>query len=215
MLVSWSPTVYDAVMTVYLDDEAIEVPPGDLDCALEAAAKKLASSGRLVVEVRLEGQELVGDDLDQRRHDPVDQSELRLYSADPRQLALTALQETLIELDTVGQAQSPGCRLTATRPREQAMHEVGAAVNTWIRLQQALSQSIELLGISLDQVSIDGVSTVDLIGGLAEQLKQLRGLLEARDVIGIADALAYEWPQSVDQWGQLIQALIDRARESQ
>ena len=199
-------------MTVYLDDELIDVITDNLHSALDGAAKHLAVSGRLVVEVRLDGRELVGDVLEKNLHRELNDAELRLYSADPRQLALTILEESRTELETAGQAQTRAADLFQEGQEDKALREISSAMAKWIKMQQAVGQSVKILGLPLDQIMIHEQRSIDLIDQLADRLKQLRDLLAARDMIGIADTLAYEWPESVDQWRDLLQELLNHAR---
>ncbi len=201
-------------MPVYLDDVAIEGPVEDLNTALDLATGRLTPLGRLVVEVHLDGRELVGDELERHRHVPIDQSEVRLYSSDTRDLVGTVLDECREGLDQAAEAQARAADLLQQDHEERAMRQVAEAIETWLKIQQAVSGSIGLLRINLDQVSIEGQPAAEIVGQLAERLGQLRDLLSDRDVVGIADALAYEWPRSVDQWRRLIQHLAQIAREA-
>jgi len=47
-------------MAVYLDDEAVALEGDDLGGVLASASERLKPSGRVVVEVEVDGQKLVG-----------------------------------------------------------------------------------------------------------------------------------------------------------
>ena len=64
------------------------------------------------------------------------------------------------------------------------------------------------VGLALDRISVDDRPATELINDLIEQLKAMRQLLVDGDTVALADVLAYEWPDTVDQWQALIAAII-------
>lgn len=195
-------------MAVYLDNKILDVSSDNLDSVLQEVALHLAGLGRVLVEVKLNGRALVGDELDQREKEPLGDAELRLISTDPHDLAVSTLQHTHSRLDDAGHAQSQAADLLQQDQTEAAMDQVGEAIQAWLQVQQAVQQSAGLIGINLDEKTIDGEPITQLIQNLVDQLKQLREVITASDLVGLADALAYEWPETIGQWHRLVEELI-------
>ena len=96
---------YHAAMTVYLDDEAVELSGESLGGVIRAANRRLADRGRIVVEVTLEGQGLGEAELARRQDEVLGLQRLDLRSADPRELALDVLEQVRARLLQVRQEQ--------------------------------------------------------------------------------------------------------------
>ncbi|MEM7682259.1 MAG: hypothetical protein AAF288_09925 [Planctomycetota bacterium] len=194
-------------MTVLLDDKPLDSAPDRLADALEAARQRLGSGGRVVVEVHLDGKPLTGADLDDPARQPLDGHDLRLYSADAKTLALSILDQVRERLGEARTLQADAADLLRQDRAQDGLRKVGSAIEVWLQVQQAASQSAGLLGVDLDALRFDGKSIPDIVNDLLDQLRELKGMIEAGDTVGLADALLYEWDGSVDRWVGVIDAL--------
>lgn len=195
-------------MAVYLDDEAIDVRGADLAAVLQTAQDRLRGAGRIVVEVQLDGRALTGDDLLTHGRDRLDASELRLYSADPLELSLDALDATRARLAQAREAQSEAADLLQADKAAEALAKVAVANEAWLQTQQAVGIAAETAGIDLAVFTIDGEPVASYTSELVTALKSLRDQLARRDTVSLADALAYEWPTLTDRWDRLIETMI-------
>ena len=196
-------------MSIYLDDESVELPGDDLNAVLEQARQRLADSGRIVVEVQRDGQTFDSSELESPQNTPVADSEWRLYSADPRELAVATLRQVPQRLADAQEAQAAAAELLQQDRPAIAMTHVAEALEAWQQAQRAMLYSATLVGIDLDSKSVDGEPVSQTVSLLLDQIKELRGLIAAGDTIGMADALAYEWPRTVERWQALIGQMIE------
>ena len=200
-------------MSIYLDDEPVELPGPDLGAVLGQAQERLADLGRMIIEVQRDGQTLSPAELDAAEDAPVADSEWRLLTADPRELAVTTLQQVMQRLDDARQAQLAAAELLQQDQPAEAMKRVGEAVEAWQQTQQAVLYSATLVGIELDGRSVGDQPVDETIKLLLDQLKRVRDLLVAGDTVGLADALAYEWPETIDRWQTLVGQMIEWVTE--
>lgn len=198
-----------AGMSIYLDDDPADFTGGDLAAVLEQASDSLAESGRLVVEVQRDGKTLSAADLDEHQNTPVGDSEWRLYSVDPRELAVQTLEQVTQRLDEARQAQAEAAELFQEDRAAEALEQIAKAVDAWQESQQAVRQTAALVGLELDGRSVDDQPVEQIINLMIDQLKELRDLLAAGDTVALADALAYEWPQTIDRWQALVGQMIE------
>lgn len=204
-------TGYDVAMAVYLDDHPLDLEGRALREVLASAGRHMEDSGRIVVEVELDGLRLGGPELEARAEDDVSACDLHLRSAEPGALARDALEAVLVRLGEVDELQSETAAHLQRDDLDEAMRSLVVVLDTWQQAQQAVAQSVALLSIDLvEACGADGAAAVqDLIG----QLKTVRRAVESGDHVTLADALAYEWPHTAGRWqqavGQLIEA-IDR-----
>lgn len=196
------------IMAIYLDDQPVQLDGTDLESVLSAATVHLADTGRIVVEVQVDGKPLFEDALDEQYNAALNDSEVRLYSANPQELAVIALQQIKEKLEDARQAQSQAATHLQEDRQDLALPQVVRVIEVWQQTQQAVLQSAQLLGIGLDDRMVDGRSVPSMTSDLLEQVTGLRTLLEAGDTVGLADAMAYEWPETVGQWGRLVTEMI-------
>ena len=194
-------------MATFLDDMELDATGPSLGDVLQVVSNRLAPEGRLVVEVRLDGQTLSGEQLSQHQDQPVANSDLRLYSADPKDLVEATLGQAGQELRQIRQDQDTASQLLQQDDSKQALEHMGRAIEGWLRVQQAVARSTQLLDLSIADKDVDGQPVTQIVGSLIEQLKQIRELVSAADTVGLADILAYEWPQNVMQWERLLEEI--------
>ncbi len=68
--------------------------------------------------------------------------------------------------------------------------------------------SAVLLDVDLDRRQVDDAPVGQTVNDLIDQLKQLKDMLTSGDTVALADALAFEWPQTTDRWQLLIDEMI-------
>ena len=195
-------------MAIYLDDQPVELNGTDLNTVLMAAQDQLEPKGRIVVEVQIDGEMVASHDLDTYQDIQVSDTELRLYSANPKSLAITTLQQVREMLEDARQAQAQAADLFQQDKQDEAMQQVVVTVDVWQQAQQVVLRSIQLLKINVESKSVDGQSVAHITNALIGQISSLRDLLVNNDTVGLADALAYEWPENVDRWQRFITELI-------
>lgn len=199
-------------MPIYIDDERVELPGDDVAGVLAAARRRLDERSRVVVEVHLDGEYLSGDALDQAQAQPIGDRELRLVSVDPQELALNTLEQVRDRLTAAGELQSQAAELLQQDSPADALRKVSEAVQVWIQTQQAVLNSAMLVGIDLDNMQVGGEPVSAYTDELVERLKSLRESITSHDTVGLADALAYEWPQTTSRWETLVDHVIEQVR---
>ncbi len=197
-------------MAVYLDDEAVELSGGDLAAVLTAARDRLAGSGRLVVEVQVDGEAVAADAWQGATVRSLSGSDLRLYTADPRDLSRSTLESLLAALDEVAKWQREAAELLQQDQQPQAMGKLTQAMEVWQQSQQAVTQATTLTGIDLNDTAVDGEPASAIIDQVLAQLRAVRDAIQSGDMVGLADSLAYEWPGTTEKWQKLVTSVIEK-----
>jgi hypothetical protein len=193
-----------AGMPIYLDGERLETSAATLGGLHDEAQRRAADGGRIIVEVALNGEPLTEAALEVSRNNQVLGSEIRLESADPRELAGSTLEQVRQGLGDARAAQSEAANLFQQDQPSDAMQQVSRAISVWQQTQQAVLHSTMLLGIKLDEKTFEDQPVLAMTDSLLGQLRGLRDLIAAGDTVGLADTLAYEWPEMTDRWDRLI-----------
>ncbi len=122
-------------MPVFLDDQAVDWPARTLAEALDAASRHTGDSDRIVTDVYLDGQALMGSELDDNRDTDITEAQVRLYSADPAELAVTTLEQVRGRLDEARRLQSNAAELFQKDQPAEAIQCVADAAGAWQQVQ--------------------------------------------------------------------------------
>lgn len=197
-------------MAIYLDDKPTALKGSCLGEILASVTKGLAGDGRVVVEVMLDGKVLVGDELGEHQDTSLDDAELRLTSADPKELAVVTLGQIREHLPQASALHEQAAQQLQQDNAPEALKNVGAAIEVWMQTQEAVLGAAGVVGLSLDQVTVDDEPMTSFTDELITQLNSLKELIVAGDTVALADTLAYEWPPIVHRWDRLIEVLIQK-----
>jgi len=197
-------------MTVYFDDEPTDLAADNLAALLETASDRLAADGRIIVEVVLDDEPFGFERLDEAQDIPVGPRDVRLSTANPSELAVQTLYALQDAMEGLRETQNLAAeKLQEDKPAE-AMQTLHQALEVWMQAQQAVLDSARVGGIDLEAIKVADRPASEIINRLVEMLHELKDTVEAGDTVALSDALAYEWPDMIDRWQQLVGALIER-----
>ncbi|MEO1236700.1 MAG: hypothetical protein AAFX76_07930 [Planctomycetota bacterium] len=196
-------------MQITLDDQTVDLDGPSLGQLLDAARDRLADGGRVVVEVAVDGHKLAEDQILARRDDDVADLDVRFVSADPRKLAVDTLEQVRGRLGDAAELQQEAADLLQRDQTQPALKKVGESIEGWLQVQQAVLHATVLLSIDLDTLTVDGEPAHALTTEALARLEDVKGHLQAGDTVALADALAYEWPETTAKWHALIDAVVE------
>jgi len=174
---------------------------------LAAARDQLAPAGRVVVEVRVDGQSVTGPALDDEEPTPPD-SDIRVYSAKPGDLVVGVLEDVRTQLAEAQTTQQKAAELLQQDDPAEAMGLVKQSIDAWLQAQQAVGQSALLLKMDLGAIKIEEQTVLERMNELVGSLTELKDAIVASDFVAVADAMAYEWPQITERWDAALGAII-------
>jgi len=195
-------------MAIFLDDEPTQLKGSCLAEILASATEGLAGDGRVVVEVQLDGKVLSGDELGKNKDTSLEGAEVRLTSADPRALAVSTLGQIREVLPHASELHEQAAEQFQQDNPTEALKSVAQAIEMWMQVQEAVLGSAGILGLGLDEINVDGEPMTAFTEELIGRLHGLKDLITSGDTVGMADALAYEWPPLVERWDALIGQMI-------
>ena len=200
-------------MDVFIDNDAFVTQQSTLDRIIAEAAEHVKPSGRIIVEVRLDGRTLSDADLTEAQPRDADADEVQLITADPYELARQTLLEVRDRLDDAREAQQRAAEKLQADNAAEAMDDIRVAMEVWQQAQDSALKSAQLLDLPLDSLQADGRSVSQIITLLAGRLAQLRDQLNARDWFGLADTLGYELDAAATQWAAMIDTVCDHIKK--
>jgi len=196
-------------MDIFLDNQPFETDASTLGDVLLAAQERIDPTGRIIVEVRVDGDILDHEAIDNLEHEPLAFDELQLITAVPHELAVMTFSEVAEALAGAAEAQQKAADALSTDQPEQAMEHVADALSVWTQAQQSVLTVSQLLEMNLDDVDVDGTPAPQIINALAQQLAQIRDQLIHSDWVALADTLGYEMTETADRWTKMLQQLTE------
>lgn len=201
-------------MPIFVDDIKLDVDAETLEDAIMAAKERLDAAGRIIVEISIAGEALVGDDIEAHLNDFIGDTDVRLASADPAAEAISALQQIHAHLAEAAKVQSEVADLLQHDKEAEAMTTMGNSLTVWQQTSQGIAQCAAMMGVSLETLKVDGKTFGDLTTQLKLRLNELYEYLTSRDTVAVADTLAYEWPELISQWQAVVDEVIKSIEQS-
>ena len=200
-------------MPIHIDDQPSTLTAGSMRELLATVSESLASTGRVVIEVKVDGESITGPALDDDQPTAAS-SDIRVYSAKPGDLVVGILDEVRTQLAASQQMQQEAADLLQQDDPAKAMDLVKQSIDGWLQAQQAVGQSAQLLQLDLQAITVDDQPVMDRMNELITSLTELKDIVVANDFVALADALQYEWPEITDRWDAAIAAIIKHVEQS-
>jgi hypothetical protein len=195
-------------MRVLLDERPCDVPTDTVMDAISAAAGIAENSGRLIVEVMIDGRCMSNSEFDEVAASVATAKEIRLTTANPIELVSQTLADAADALADADALQQSAAKLLQSSQPVPAMEKLGEALSIWNSVQQALNMGCQLSSIDLsDFQRLCGIDALQRIEQLNTKLKSVQAALSAGDTVALSDILLYELPDAVLQWRELLTAI--------
>ncbi|MEO0475113.1 MAG: hypothetical protein AAF085_03955 [Planctomycetota bacterium] len=194
-------------MPIQIDDQPSNLSAGSMRELLAAVSDSLASDGRVVVEVKVDGESITGTALDDDQPTAAS-SDIRVYTAKAANLVVGILDEVRTQLAASQQMQQQAADLLQQDDPAKAMDLVKQSIDGWLQAQQAVGQSAQLLQLDLQAIKVADQPVMERMSELITALNELKDIISANDFVAMADALQYEWPEITNRWDAAIGAII-------
>ncbi|MEM6259246.1 MAG: hypothetical protein AAGI37_13260 [Planctomycetota bacterium] len=194
-------------MPIHIDDQPSTLTAGSMRELLAAVSESLAPTGRVVVEVKVDGESVTGPALDDDQP-TAEGSDIRVYSAKPSELVVGILEDVRSQLAASQQQQQQAAELLQQDDPAKAMDLVKQSIDGWLQAQQAVGQSAQLLQLDLQAIRVEDQPVIERMNELITALTELKDIVVANDFVALADALQYEWPDITDRWDTALGAIV-------
>ena len=197
-------------MRVLLDDQNCFIDVNTIGEAVAAAADAAEQAGRLVVEVRVDGDSLSDEELQEPGRLEATAEEVQLLTTTMnillRETFLHAAQ-ALLEADAV---QRNAAELMQGGQAAEGMQSLLGALETWSGIRDAVVKGLGLADVNPEEIVVNDVRLPDAIGGLQIRLGALKAAMVAEDVAATCDCLLYDLPESTRDWHIILGGLAER-----
>lgn len=194
-------------MRILLDDHETTLRADTVGGALQEAASLVEKTGRMIVEVEVDGIAWGEDDLSSPEYARRGASEIRLSTAHPAELlrdTFAHAAEAVLNADSI---QKNAAKLLQSNRETEGMQSLLEALAIWGSVQTAISRGLELGVIDRDHVRAAGIDIDGAIGALDARLRALREAMKSSDVTAVSDCLLYEFPATTKLFAQTLASL--------
>lgn len=196
-------------MEAFLDGKPLVIPRPTLACALTVGVDAARAAGRIVVEVRGDGQVLGDDTLASPSDEPGGVTRVELMSADPRALVRVTLGDAIDALRGLVGEQVRLAELVHTDQLQLAAGGLQDVFKTWHTVKDVVAQSGALLDIELSDLDVgcEHGTLGQASNRLLVYLRGVKGSLEREDWSALADILEVNLSEEAQRWEGLLTAL--------
>lgn len=168
----------------------------------------LQRENRLVVQVLIDGEEPDFEQPAGWRSTSTDAHTVFVETTEPQTMARDVLDEVQQQISDADRLGSEAARLVQAGQHTKAMENLSACFKRWQHVQEAILKISQLLRLDLNRVLLpSGRPVSNFFGIFGAQLRNIRDALEARDYVGLSDALTYELAESVQTWRDSVEAI--------
>ncbi|MEM1329050.1 MAG: hypothetical protein AAGG07_00670 [Planctomycetota bacterium] len=190
-------------MKAYLDEVELAPSSDTIAAAIDAAREEADRRGRVVIEVKADGDPLTGAQLAEPSTESGLVSEIRMRSADPRHLVHETLLEAADALEDSRDEHSSAGEAIQSGEGSAALQRIGSLLEVWQAARASLDQGSALLDTDLTS----GVENAeDLIDALTAKLEELRHAVQTQDWSTVADVVSYDLEPHASEWASLLRA---------
>lgn len=190
-----------------LDGQPLEANTDSLGVALARAAEAAEARGRFVVEVVADGTLLDQAALAGASEAPSPYRELRLSTADPRELVRTTLESAASALDQAREGQARAADFILRGKLDDARTPLRGALETWQAVRTAIDHSAALLRLDVASLGDANTPLEPLLASLHASLGTVKDTLERQDYSALGDELAFELDRLTHEWQAALREL--------
>jgi hypothetical protein len=206
-------------MQVFLDNTPLAVDRPTIAAALRAGCRAAEAAHRIVIEATINGAPIPGEHLLNPPEDAHPGAEIRLTTADPRELVAGTLDEVATAMPLAESEQGAATEAIHQGRVDQSLAHLASALGVWDQARQVVDHSARLLQLPLEELDCgpDGDARMTISARttvLAASLTEVKSAIQARDWAGLADVLAYDLGPQAAAWGRVLTDLSARVRSS-
>lgn len=194
-------------MRILLDDRETNLRADTVGIALQEAASLVERSGRMIVEVEVDGIAWGEEDLASPEYATRNATEIRLATAHPAELLRDTFAHATEAVLNADEIQRAAAKLMQSNRESEGMQRLLEALAIWGSVQTAVARGFELGVLSRDQAKARGIDLDGAIATLDRQLRTLRDAMQSQDTTAVSDCLMYEFPATTKRFAETLAAI--------
>jgi len=191
-------------MRILLDDRETTLRAETVGVALQEAATLVERTGRMIVEIEVDGIAWGEEDLASPEHSQRGASEIRLQTAHPAELLRDTFTHATEAVLNAEEIQRAAAKLMQANREGEGLQQLLEALAIWGSVQTAVSRGLELGVVSREKLAAEGIDLDGAILALDGQLRSLRAAMTSQDTAAVCDCLLYEFPTTTRRFAETL-----------
>jgi len=198
-------------MTIMLDEQAVDTQSSSLKTlgdALDWLRKHIKGTGRIIVKVEMDGQELDGQQISDGSNIAITDRAVRFATANQKDLSMTLLGKLHALVTFLGQQHQQVAGAIEKGQQTAALKQLTEVLTAWQQVHMAYSGLVNMLKLDLATLPVGERTGQDLIRDFSRQLSEIAQALANKDMVLLGDILQYEMDSAIENWNQLLAATL-------
>ena len=186
----------------------------DLGDALEQARIHAESSGRLIIDILVDGQPATDELFEDQPEGLETINELRFTTADTSALISETAHTAIESIELLKADQEAGAQQIRAGELEDAMQTLQAIMEGWLAMRDVVDQIAQIAQIDIATVNVGDEIGSDIVQSLSNALAEVRETLQNEDWSSLGDVIEYDLSELAGKWANLLQSLIQSVQTS-
>ncbi|HAW94915.1 MAG: hypothetical protein CMJ33_06250 [Phycisphaerae bacterium] len=190
-------------MRILIDGQDSGLSAETIPEALKQGMDAVDSTGRIVVEIALDGSPLDAEQLESGAYETSAAETLSLMSLAPNELLLATFELGRNAIDAAQKHFHSAAEMIQAGDDAGAMNELHEGIELWCTIDQTVFREAvpKIAELGGDQTP-DGLERH--VGELKDALESIKSAIESSDFAGLSDALMYEFPETSAGWSTFL-----------
>jgi len=201
-------------MPVFLDNEVIDTaelgPDSSIGQLLDVVKSRVAGSGRLVLGLRCNEEEVDAEQLTDMLAAPItDFERLDFFSGRPEETVLEALRATRRAFEDTFPTVQEATEAVSAGDLPRTMNLLADCFAIWGQTHEAVLSGGRLLDIDFQSLVVGNRPMIEWVTELASKLREMKEAIESRDHVLLGDILRYELDATLRNWEHMLGGFIE------
>lgn len=189
---------------VILDDVELDQQCESIEEAIRAVAGEAGRSGRLIAEVRLDGEVLGPEQIDDLMEGRAEGRVLECRSADALTQITEVIEACLNTLERISAIQHEATDHFQAGRQQEALSSLTECLELWDNLQNGVVNILQALGTDEAAYRQASETAETAISALTGTLRTIRHAAEAGDWVAVSDTIGYEMDPVIEAWQEML-----------
>lgn len=200
-------------MQIWIDNTQIS-DAQDINDAIDQARIHAESSGRLIVDILVDGQpapdELYGETPETLG--PI--QELRFTTADTQSMVNESIETAIDSIELLKADQAQGAQQIRSGELGDAMESLRAVLEGWQAIRDMADQIAQITNIDIQTLQVGDEPGSQIVESLSKALSEVRETLQNEDWSSLGDVIEYDLEELATKWSALLTALLKSDQSS-
>jgi len=198
-------------MHIWIDNTQLSDAP-DLNAALEQARVHAETTGRLIVDILVDGQPAPDEIFENEPEGLGPINELRFTTANTNELIAETAQTAIESIELLKDDLDQGAQQIRSGDLQDAMETMRSIMESWQAMRDIVDQITQITSTDLTTLKVGESLGSEIIDLLSNSLSEVREALQNEDWSLLGDVIEYDLNELAVKWSALLSALIQAVK---